>query len=342
MRRPGTVAWSGESVKPPMLTHGLLEALPGIRHGFFTREGGVSTGIYRSLNCGVGSKDDRGLVFKNRARAARAIGVAADHLATPYQVHGTDAVDRRARLGAGQGAEGRRRRHQPAGHRRRRRHRRLRPDPLCRPRGARRRRRPCRLARRARRHSRIDHRRDGEPRRQPRRHRRRARTDDLADGTTRSAAELVAAFVADDPANARFFKPGDRPGHSCSTSPATSSPARARPASSPPISALHLCRPGALLFLPPRHPPRRAGLRPPPLRDRPRRRRLSRHSGRRYGTPWHERRQPSPRGGRQSPEAISGRGNHAGGVATPPRFAVGLASANSAIPRAEGWRGESA
>jgi polyphenol oxidase len=89
--RPGTVAWSGESVKPPTITHGLLDAMPGIRHGFFTRAGGVSPGIYRSLNCGVGSRDDRAFVYKNRARAARAVGVVADRLATPYQVHGTEA-----------------------------------------------------------------------------------------------------------------------------------------------------------------------------------------------------------------------------------------------------------
>ena len=92
MLRPGSVAWSGEEVKPPALTHGLLEALPGIRHGFFTRDGGVSQGIYESLNCGVGSRDDRAYVFKNRARAARTLGVTHDALATPYQVHGTEAV----------------------------------------------------------------------------------------------------------------------------------------------------------------------------------------------------------------------------------------------------------
>ena len=92
MLRSGRVAWSGEAVKPKPLTHGLLEALPGIRHAFFTRIGGVSSGIYRSLNCGVGSQDDKGFVFKNRARAARTLGVGPDRLATPYQVHGDVAV----------------------------------------------------------------------------------------------------------------------------------------------------------------------------------------------------------------------------------------------------------
>ncbi len=73
------------------LTHDSL-ALPGIRHGFFTREGGVSTGLYASLNCGIGSADERARVLENRARVTAALGVGADRLATPYQVHGTDAV----------------------------------------------------------------------------------------------------------------------------------------------------------------------------------------------------------------------------------------------------------
>jgi len=92
MLRSGRVAWSGESIKPKPLTHGLIDALPGIRHAFFTRVGGVSSGIYRSLNCGIGSQDDKGFVFKNRARAARTLGVGPDRLATPYQVHGDVAV----------------------------------------------------------------------------------------------------------------------------------------------------------------------------------------------------------------------------------------------------------
>lgn len=74
------------------LTHDSLAALPGIRHGFFTREGGVSTGIYSGLNCGVGSADRADLVRENRARVAAALGLAPDLLATPYQVHGTEAV----------------------------------------------------------------------------------------------------------------------------------------------------------------------------------------------------------------------------------------------------------
>jgi YfiH family protein len=90
--RPSTIAISADFVKPPVLTHGLLDVVPGVRHGFFTREGGVSVGVYKSLNCGVGSRDDRALIFKNRSRAAAVLGVAPGRLATPYQVHGTNAV----------------------------------------------------------------------------------------------------------------------------------------------------------------------------------------------------------------------------------------------------------
>ena len=50
------------------LTIGPLNALPGLRHAFFTREGGVSEGIYASLNCGLGSKDDPERVRENRRR----------------------------------------------------------------------------------------------------------------------------------------------------------------------------------------------------------------------------------------------------------------------------------
>lgn len=65
---------------------------PGVAHGFFTREGGVSGGIYASLNCGSGSGDDPAAVAANRARAAEALGVAHDALATNHQVHGSDVI----------------------------------------------------------------------------------------------------------------------------------------------------------------------------------------------------------------------------------------------------------
>ena len=66
--------------------------LDGIRHGFFTREGGVSGGIYASLNGGVGSKDDAGHVAENRGRMASALGVAPDRFLTCYQIHSPQVV----------------------------------------------------------------------------------------------------------------------------------------------------------------------------------------------------------------------------------------------------------
>ena len=76
---------------PTAITHPLLEK-GGLRHGFFTREGGVSTGIYEGLNCGLGSSDDPDKVRENRARAARALGGELDDLAGPYQIHSAEAV----------------------------------------------------------------------------------------------------------------------------------------------------------------------------------------------------------------------------------------------------------
>jgi YfiH family protein len=67
-------------------------SLPGIRHAFFTRQGGVSTGLYAGLNTGLGSNDDRVAVLENRARAARHLGVAPESLATPYQIHSPEVV----------------------------------------------------------------------------------------------------------------------------------------------------------------------------------------------------------------------------------------------------------
>jgi YfiH family protein len=69
------------------LSSPLLEGLPGVRHGFFTREGGVSTGIYASLNVGRGSKDDADDVAENRRRAAAWFEAEPDSLLTAYQIH---------------------------------------------------------------------------------------------------------------------------------------------------------------------------------------------------------------------------------------------------------------
>ena len=57
----------------PLLAPG-LSGSDGIAHGFFTRHGGVSAGIYASLNCGIGSKDEPAAVRENRARVASHLG----------------------------------------------------------------------------------------------------------------------------------------------------------------------------------------------------------------------------------------------------------------------------
>ena len=75
-----------------MLQSRLLSDLSQIRHGFFTRTGGVSDGIYESLNGGVGSKDTPGKVAENRARMAAALGVTPDRFLTPYQIHSPEVV----------------------------------------------------------------------------------------------------------------------------------------------------------------------------------------------------------------------------------------------------------
>ena len=70
-----------------------LARATGVRHGFFSRTGGVSTGIYEGLNCGLGSADNPANVRENRARVARAVEVAPDRLHTLYQVHSALVVD---------------------------------------------------------------------------------------------------------------------------------------------------------------------------------------------------------------------------------------------------------
>jgi hypothetical protein len=66
--------------------------LAGVRHGFFGRAGGVSRGVYDSLNCGLGSADLRDAVIENRARVAANLGVAPTHLLTCHQIHSATAV----------------------------------------------------------------------------------------------------------------------------------------------------------------------------------------------------------------------------------------------------------
>lgn len=81
----------------PVITSKLLD-LPGIRHAFFTKQGGVSEGIYESLNVGAGSKDDPIAVAENRRRAAAYMG---GELVTAYQVHSATAFAVQGPWGSG-------------------------------------------------------------------------------------------------------------------------------------------------------------------------------------------------------------------------------------------------
>lgn len=69
-----------------------LAALAGVRHAFFTREGGVSEGFYASLNGGQGSQDRHDRVAENRARMAAALDVAPERLINAYQIHSPDVI----------------------------------------------------------------------------------------------------------------------------------------------------------------------------------------------------------------------------------------------------------
>jgi len=75
-----------------MLQASSLATLDRIRHAFFTRFGGVSQGVYASLNGGVGSNDAPDKVAENRSRMAVTLGVNPDRLLTPYQIHSPDVV----------------------------------------------------------------------------------------------------------------------------------------------------------------------------------------------------------------------------------------------------------
>lgn len=68
------------------------QALAGLPHGFFTRQGGVSGGIYDSLNTGYGSDDESALITQNRARAFAALGLPAHRVASLYQIHSAELV----------------------------------------------------------------------------------------------------------------------------------------------------------------------------------------------------------------------------------------------------------
>jgi YfiH family protein len=78
--------------KPDPVLSADLADRQNIRHGFFTRKGGVSTGIYQGLNTGMGSNDNPDHVRANRKKVTDWFGVGPDHLATAYQVHSPDAL----------------------------------------------------------------------------------------------------------------------------------------------------------------------------------------------------------------------------------------------------------
>jgi YfiH family protein len=70
----------------------LLSAIPGLRHAFFTRDGGVSDGVYANLNGGLGSNDDPAKVRENRRRMAAQMGVTPENFLGVWQIHSPDAV----------------------------------------------------------------------------------------------------------------------------------------------------------------------------------------------------------------------------------------------------------
>jgi YfiH family protein len=75
-----------------VVTSALLDEVAGVRHAFFTRHGGVSTGLYESLNVGRGSKDDPAAVEENRRRAAAHFGAGNDDLLTCHQIHSSNPL----------------------------------------------------------------------------------------------------------------------------------------------------------------------------------------------------------------------------------------------------------
>ena len=82
-----------DALPSPVQSPLLLETAGNtVRHGFFTRKGGVSEGLYRGLNVGLGSSDERARVNENRARVSAWFGERPEKLATVHQVHSPDAI----------------------------------------------------------------------------------------------------------------------------------------------------------------------------------------------------------------------------------------------------------
>jgi YfiH family protein len=83
-----------DAASPAPIESALLNEAAGgaVRHGYFTRAGGVSEGLYRGLNVGLGSNDDREKVMENRRRVAAWFGLPVERLATVHQVHSPEVV----------------------------------------------------------------------------------------------------------------------------------------------------------------------------------------------------------------------------------------------------------
>jgi YfiH family protein len=75
-----------------MMASSLLSAVPGLGHAFFSRAGGVSGGIYESLNGGISSQDDASKVTENRRRMAAQLGVEPRRFLTAFQIHSPDVA----------------------------------------------------------------------------------------------------------------------------------------------------------------------------------------------------------------------------------------------------------
>jgi YfiH family protein len=78
--------------KPKIISCPNFSSLHNVKHGFFTRKGGVSEGIYASLNVGLGSNDDKNNVHTNRTIAMQEFGAEADALQTLYQIHSDTVI----------------------------------------------------------------------------------------------------------------------------------------------------------------------------------------------------------------------------------------------------------
>ena len=81
-----------------MMIHAETLKLSGLRHAFFTREGGVSGGLYQGLNGGLGSSDNPANVLENRRRMAERIGVLPENFLSLHQVHSPDTVVAHCRM----------------------------------------------------------------------------------------------------------------------------------------------------------------------------------------------------------------------------------------------------